>query len=261
MSADMFGLESVATIAAVPVAPLPGARSSNEIPPCPASAVACTEHAPSSYHRPVPSEDWCVEVELNDEAHGYSLGERLRALDLDDEARRRLGDRVIVTRDGSRLFLYTSTREEATEAARVAGELARADRLTVEIRTTRWHPAEQAWKDASVPVPRTASEIAREQEEREERERREVEAGGDYDWHVHVKAPDRAGAARLEQRLRDEALPVERRWRYLTIGALTEERAGELAARVGDELPDAEVKIEPSLDLPPPLFVQIRSWL
>jgi hypothetical protein len=58
----------------------------------------------------VGDEDRRVEVELSDEERGYSFGERLRALDLDDDARKRLGSRVIVTRDGSKLFLYTRTR-------------------------------------------------------------------------------------------------------------------------------------------------------
>ena len=208
----------------------------------------------------VSGEDWRVEVELNDEQHGYSLGERLRALDLDDEARKRLGRRVIVTRDGSKLFLYTSTQEEANEAASVVGELVSAERLTAEIRTTRWHPLEEAWEDASVPLPRTEAEQARERNRCEERERLEVAAGGGYDWHVHVRARHRAEAAGLEQQLRERALPVERRWRYLTIGALTEAKAGELASEIRAELPEAEVGIEP-LELPPPLFVLIRSWL
>jgi hypothetical protein len=209
----------------------------------------------------VSGDDWRVEVELNEERHGYSLGERLRALDLDDEARKRLGRKVIVTRDGSKLFLYASTQEEASEAARVVRELLSAERLTAELRTTHWHPVEEAWEDASVPLPRTEAERARERERHEERERREVEAGGGYDWHVHVRAPDRTEAAELEQRLRSPALPVERRWRYLTIDVLTEEQAGELASRIRDELPEADVRIEPSLDLPSPLFELIRSWL
>jgi hypothetical protein len=209
----------------------------------------------------VNGDDWCVEVELNDEQHGYSLGERLRALDFDEEARERLGRRVIVSRDGSKLFLYTSTQEEASEAARVVRELADAERLTADVRTTRWHPLTEAWEDASVPLPRTDAERASEHERREERERREVEAGGGYDWQLHVRVPDRTRAAELEQRLRGRGLPVERRWRYLTVGALTEERAGELASGIRDELPDAEIAIEPSLELPPPLFVLVRSWL
>ena len=214
-----------------------------------------------AYHRFVTGEDWRVEVELNDERHGHSLGEWLRAFDLDDAARDRLGRHVIVTRDGSKLFLYTTTRDEAGEAARVVQELTNAESLTAEIRTTRWHPIEEAWKDASVALPHTESEKALERQWREERERREVEAGAAYDWHVHVRARDRAEAATLERRLLDQTMPVKRRWRFLTIGALTEERADEIAAGIRRELPDAEIQIEPTLDLPPPSFVLIRSWL
>jgi hypothetical protein len=210
---------------------------------------------------PVSGDDWRVEVELDDEEHGYSLGERLRALNLDDEARTRLGRRVIVTRDGSRMFLYTNTEEEANETARVVRELLGAEQLTAQTRTTRWHPVEEAWEDASVPLPRSEAEQAREHARREERERREVEAGGEYEWHVDVRAPDRATAASLEERLRERGVPVDRRWRYLTVGALTEEQARELDSTIRDELPDAETRIEPRLDLPSPLFVLIRSWL
>ena len=51
-------------------------------------------------------DEWRVEVALSAEGEGLSLGERLRTLDLDDEARERLGGRVVVTRDGARMFLY-----------------------------------------------------------------------------------------------------------------------------------------------------------
>jgi hypothetical protein len=209
----------------------------------------------------VAGDDWRVELELDDEQHGYSLGERLRALDLDDEARKRLGRHVVVTRQGSKLFLYTGTDDEAEEAARVVRELASAEGLSAEIRTTRWHPVEEAWVDAAVPLPETESDREQERRRRDERERREVEAGGEYDWHVHVRAPDRAEAVALEQRLLDETVPVKRRWRFLTIDALTEEQAEELASRVRRDAPDADVEVQPTLDLPSPSFVLIRSWL
>jgi hypothetical protein len=209
----------------------------------------------------VSDDDWRVEVELNDEQHGYSLSERLRALDLDDEARARLGRHVIVTRDGSKLFLYTTTEEEADEAARVVRELSGAEGLTAEIRTTRWHPVEAAWKDASVPLPHTESEEALERQRRQDRERREVEAGGDYDWHVFARAHDRAGAVAMERRLLEDKVPVTRRWRFLTIGALTEEQADDLASAVLRAFPEADIRIEPTLDIPSPSFVMIRSWL
>jgi hypothetical protein len=209
----------------------------------------------------VESEEWRVDVELNDEQHGYSLGERLRALDLDDEARRRLGSRVIVTRDGSRVHLYTRTQPEADEAARVVTELVASEGLTATVGQSRWHPLAEAWEDASVPLPRTDAGRALERERLVERERREVAAGGGYDWHVHVRAADRSSAARIEQRMRDRGAPAHRRWRYVTIDVLTERLAEELASEIRDELPVAEIWIEPTLDLPPPLFVLVRSWL
>ena len=206
-------------------------------------------------------EDWRVEVELNDEAHGFSLGERLRALDLDDEARKRLGSHVTVTRDGSRLFLYAATEEQANEAARVVRELVDADELSAELRTTRWHPAEEDWLDASAPLPTTQTEVAAERRELEERKRSEVEAGHGYDWHVHIRAPDRAAATKLEQRLGERELPVERRWRFLTVDVLTEEAGDELAAELRAELPAADVHVEPTMDAPSPFLVMVRSWL
>jgi hypothetical protein len=205
----------------------------------------------------VGNDDWRVEVELNDEEHGYSLGERLRALDLDDNTRNRLGSRAIVTRDGSQLFVYTRTGAEADEAARVVRELLAADDLTADVRTTRWHPVEETWEDASVPLPQTESEREAEETRQEVREREQVEAGADYDWRVHVRAPDRAAAARLDERLSAEGLHVERRWSHLTIGALTEEEANEIGSRIRDELlPGAEIEILPTLELPPFMVMQ-----
>jgi hypothetical protein len=208
----------------------------------------------------VSGEDWRVEVELDDERHGYSVGERLRALDLDDEARKRLGKGAVVTRDGSKLFVYTRTPDEADEAARVLREFLAAEGLTAEIRATRWHPAEEAWEDVSVPMPETDADRERERAQRDERERREVAAGGEYDWQIHVRAADRAGAEELERRLLDEGLPVERRWRYLTIEAITQEEANELASRIQEQLPQAEVAVEAN-ELTSPPFVLIRRWL
>jgi hypothetical protein len=77
-------------------------------------------------------DEWRVEVDLDDEEHGLSLGERLRALDLDDDARKRLGDRVVVTRDGSRILLYARSENDAREAERVVRELTRQDRVTAD---------------------------------------------------------------------------------------------------------------------------------
>jgi hypothetical protein len=201
-------------------------------------------------------EEFRVEVELDDDEHGYSLGERLRALDLDDDARERLGGRVLVTRDGSRLFLYAAGEAQASEAAEVVRRLAEADLLSAEIRVTRWHPVEQMWKDASLPLPTTPAEIEAEYAAREAAEAQEAENEGEYDWHVVVRLPGRDESVELAERLQAEGVSVARRWRYVVAGALTEERAEELAERLRAELPgEADVHVEANLsDMGLPTF-------
>src|SRR5206468_10156278 len=103
----------------------------------------------------------------DDEAHGYPLRERLRALNLDDEARERLGRNVVVTRDGSRTFAYTSTEAQAREAEQVISQLLADEGLTAGLAVTRWHPIAEEWKDASLPLPATAAGEEHEYEERE----------------------------------------------------------------------------------------------
>ena len=194
------------------------------------------------------NDEFRVEVELDDAERGYALGERLRALDLDDAARERLGDGVMVTRDGSRLFLYAATDSEAHEAEQTIRELVEADELTAEITVTRWHEVEEAWKDGSLPLPATSAEEQVEQAALEASEAREAELEGRYDWEVVVQLPSRSLAIDVAQRLTEEGKPVRRRWRYVAVGAPTEDRARELAERLRSELPDdAEIGVEVDL--------------
>jgi hypothetical protein len=201
-------------------------------------------------------DEFRVEVELDDEAHGYSLRERLRALDLDDEARKRLGGRVLVTRDGSRLFLYAASEGQAREAEQVVRDLVEAEDLTADIRATRWHPIEEDWKDASIPLPATPEEAQAEYAAREAAEAEEVARQGEYDWHVVVHLPGRDEAAEVARRLEEEGFSVARRWRYVVVGVLTEELGEDLAERLRAELPeDAEISVEANLeDVEFPLF-------
>jgi hypothetical protein len=207
-------------------------------------------------------DEWRVEIELDDEEHGYGLGERFRAQDLDHEARERLGRRAIVTRDGSRVFLYTGSEAEAREAERVARELIEADRVTAQVTVTRWHPVEEAWKDASIPLPRTEEEEREELERKEKAEWQEAEEEGSFDWMVKVALPSREEAGELADRLRGDGYPVHRRWRYVTVDVVTEDHANELGTRLREERPDAEVWVEANPDdIPSPAFVLLESRL
>lgn len=96
------------------------------------------------------SDEFRIEIDLHDALHGF--GDRLRALDLDDDVAARLGDRVIVTRDGERMYVYTQTAEAAVEAERVVGEVLEEDGLTAGVRRRRWNPSARFWQDADEPL-------------------------------------------------------------------------------------------------------------
>lgn len=188
-------------------------------------------------------DEWRVEIDLQDEGHGYSLGERLRAHDLDDEARERLGRRVIVTRDGPRLFLYTTSEEAAREAERVARELLEQDRLTASVRITHWDEAAEEWLDEGPLGGSTPT------------------ADHGYEWEVHIDLPNGDEAAALKDRLAADGLPVHRLWRRVTVDAHTADEGSELADRLRAELPDGtDVRVEPNPEgLPHPAFVWLET--
>lgn len=211
---------------------------------------------------PAPSQDeWRVEVDLDDPDHGYSLSERLRAHDLDDRARERLSDRVIVTRDGAHVFLYAGVAGAAREAERVARELLEAEDLKGSVSVTRWHPEEEAWKDASEPLPSTEEERREERRRHLAAEARKAAEEGEFDWEVRVALPSHADTRELADRLESEGVALTRRWRYLLVGAPTERAASELAERIVAEAPPGtEARVEARLTEPTdPLFVFLES--
>src|SRR3954451_11865768 len=124
------------------------------------------------------AEERRVEVHLEDEGHGLTLGDRLKSLALHDEARKRLDERVVVTRDGARMFLYTGSQESAKQAEQVLGDLAASDDLEAKTKITRWHPDEEEWVDPSAPIPQSGAERVGEHREHEAHERREAAVTG-----------------------------------------------------------------------------------
>ena len=55
------------------------------------------------------ADDWRTIVELTDEHHRTRLLDGLRGRRLANEARERVGERVLVSHDGPRVFMYTDT--------------------------------------------------------------------------------------------------------------------------------------------------------
>lgn len=202
------------------------------------------------------SDEWRVEVDLEDLDGVQDL---LATRDLDDEARDRLGGRVIVTRDGERIFLYADSEETTREAERVMREIVSSEGVDADIRVTRWHPVEEAWKDAAIPLPQTPEEIEVERIRKEQAEEEEMRAEGEPDWEVRVELPHHRETVELAAKLESEGLDVTRRWRYLLVGSPTEERAEELAERIRSEAPaGTEIRIEPNMsDVQQPWYVLV----
>ncbi len=182
-------------------------------------------------------DEWRVEVALDEDEQGHSLGERLRALDLDDEARKRLGGSVIVTRDGPKLFLYAWHEESAREAERAVRELMEKDGLAGQVQLLRWHPVAEQWRPGDEPLPESESEVAAEQAARERSGESEGEAG-DYPWEVVIDLPHVRDTQWQAERLEKEGHPVKRRFKYLLVGAPSEEAAIELGKSFEGKVPD-----------------------
>ncbi len=191
------------------------------------------------------ADDWRITVDFDDEHDGVQLVERLGAREFEHEERKRLGDRVIVSRDSARVLFYADSESVAREVAQLVqrdleGETRQAT-VTLEV----WHPVEEVWKDGSQPVPTSPEGIEAERDARLERETREAVESGHAEWEVRIELPDHEATARAAERLEAEGHTVVRRSRYLLIGAVNEEEAGLLADRLREELPGATVHVQP----------------
>jgi hypothetical protein len=185
------------------------------------------------------ADDFRLTVDFDDEGDGTQLVEWLAALRLEGDERERFGDRVVVSRDGPRVFLYAdaATPLEAAELA-VNDELAERGagaRLSLE----RWHPVEQAWRDADEPLPESADEIEAERGRQQAREAAHSRETGYAEWEVRVELPTHEETAALADRLESEGIPVVRRSTFLLAGAANEDDARALAERLRGELPAA----------------------
>jgi hypothetical protein len=205
-------------------------------------------------------DEWRVEVALDKEQHGDSLSDRLHEAQIDDEARKRLGGSVIVTRDGRFIFIYAWHEESAREAEREVRELMENDQLVGRVRLMRWHPVAEEWKDAEEPLPEDEAALAEEMREAETEGTREARYGA-YPWEVVIELPHIRDTFQFADQLRSEDLPVKRRFRYLLVGATTEDSAIELGKRLEGEAPKGSqvaVRGNPE-DMPLPAFVNLAA--
>jgi hypothetical protein len=190
-------------------------------------------------------DEWRLQIDLHDPDHGHALSERLQARELEHDLSTDFQDRVIVSRDGPRLFLYAGAREQVERARKLVLGLAREHDWSAEAELRRWHPVAEEWEDPDRPLPVSADEQRAEREQPMRQEDRETEERGYPEYEVRVDLGSHREAVGFAKRLREEGLPNLHRWRYVLVGAIDEDAGKALAERIRAEAPaDGRVSVE-----------------
>ena len=170
------------------------------------------------------SDDWRIRVELGEPAHADTLLDRLGLGGGSDEAKRLArelaGRRLAVSNDADTVFVYAGSAAEAEQARLIVEAELGEEGIAAEPVAERWLPDEERW----------SGEPPGETWEQEEIDH------GHAPWEVRVELPSRGEAEQLADRLEAEGYDVVRGWRYLVVGAASEEEANELAERLHGEV-------------------------
>lgn len=162
-------------------------------------------------------DDWRIHITVE---NGGGLLDRLR-LELGGEAgeiaRELEQRRLAVSHDADDVFVYASSYAEAMRAAELVAAVLREEGGDAHAsRIEHWLEAEERWDD----------EAPTESWEDEAVDR------GYAPWEVRVELRSHGDARSLADQLESEGYSVERRWRYLIVGAASREEAETLARRV-----------------------------
>ncbi|MGC1164555.1 MAG: hypothetical protein WA862_00460 [Solirubrobacterales bacterium] len=183
------------------------------------------------------NDEWRLQVDVQGEREAGSLTERLNAAELEHELSEAFHDRMIVSGEGPRVFVYAGTRRQAEQARELIAKLAEMHGWDLTTELTHWHPEAERWEDPDLPLPAGDAAKVAEHEQLIATERKELAERGEPEFEVRVDLPSHRDAARFAERLRGEGLPAVRRWKYLVVGATDEDAARALAARLEDEAP------------------------
>jgi len=175
-------------------------------------------------------DDWRIRIELREPEHATGFLARL-GLELDAEAdelvRALEGRHLVVSHDGSEVFVYASSGFEAESARKIVQTELVAEGLDADVGPVEhWLHDEERWDDEP-PGPTPEEELL---------------AEGRAPWEVRIECRSRDEAAELAARLEAEGYGVARRFRYVIAGTATREEAEELAQQLHGE-------VEPSSQL------------
>jgi hypothetical protein len=183
------------------------------------------------------NDEWRLQIDVQQTGDAGSLAERLDAAELEHELSEAFHDRLIVSGEGKRVFVYAGTRDQAEQARELIAKLAGVHGWSAESALTHWHPEAEQWEDPDLPLPEGDAARVAEHEQLIASEREEMAERGEPEFEVRVDLPSHGDAKRFAELLRAEGLPAVRRWKYLVVGAADEDSARELAKRLETEAP------------------------
>ena len=191
------------------------------------------------------NDEWRLQVDPHDPSHAKLVTERLEARELEHDLSNAFADRVIVSREDKRVFLYAGSREQAESARELILGLAKQHGWDLSLELKRWHPTAEEWEDPDKPLPADDAAKVAEHEAMIAAERKQTEETGHPEFEVRIDLPSRHDALNLVERLRSEGLLPVHRWKYVLIGATDEDNAVALAKRIEAEVPPgSKVKAE-----------------
>jgi hypothetical protein len=189
------------------------------------------------------AEDWRVTITLDEDERARHVVEALHERDVRQELRDELGNRVAVSRDGSTVFLYADTRRAAEAAERALLEVVEEAGGEGRPQLDRWHPIEERWEDASVPLPETDDARRAEQERADAADDATSLETGVAQWEVRIELASPNDASALERELEGAGRSVVRRSTFLLVGANDRDDATALARDLAGR---GQVHVEPS---------------
>lgn len=191
------------------------------------------------------NDEWRLQVDPRDPSHAQALTERLEARELEHDLSNAFHDRVIVSRDDDRIFLYAGSREQAESARELLLKLAQQHGWELDLELKRWHPAAEEWEDPDKPLPADDAAKMAEHQALIAAERKETEERGFPEFEVRIDLASHHDALHLVERLRGEGLLPVHRWKYVLVGATDEDNAQALAKQIeGDVPPGSKVSVE-----------------
>jgi hypothetical protein len=168
------------------------------------------------------SDDFRIRVELEGVEHARGLLDRLgrQRSEIDELVRKLREDRLVVSHDEHVVYVYADAAVQAERARQlVEAELAEHGLDASVGPVERWLDDEDRWE--TEPAGPDVEE--------------ELTDRGMAPWEVRVECDSHRDAEQLADRLEFEGYDVLRRWRYVILGAGSEEEAAELAARLHGE--------------------------